>query len=276
MRLDHLITEKFSLTGNKAQQLIKNGLIFIAGKQILKPSFDVTWEEDIHMQDDKSITWVSRSAGKLDWFLEQLSIHNYQFTIIKTRCLDIGSSTGGFTQVLLERWASHVDAVDVGRDQLHANIRNDERVRVFEQTDIRDFGREQEGKMGWPQRNIINPLGGIVSKNTNISNYKNSPYDIITIDVSFISLREIIPELDRFADEHTEVLLLYKPQFEVGRANLRKTWVPKNEKLIMDALCDFEDFLDHRGWRILYREKASVIGEAGNQEWMMLVQIQTI
>ena len=276
MRLDHLIAQKFSLTGNKAQQLIKNGLIFVAGKQLLKPSFDVTWEEDIHMQDDKSITWVSRSAGKLDWFLEQLSIHNYQFTIIKTKCLDIGSSTGGFTQVLLERWASHVDAVDVGRDQLHTNIRNDERVRVFEQTDIRDFGREQEGKMGWPQRNIINPLGGKVTKNTNISNYKNSPYDIITIDVSFISLREIIPELDRFADEHTEVLLLYKPQFEVGRANLRKTWVPKNEKLIMDALCDFEDFLDHRGWRILYREKASVIGEAGNQEWMIWIQIQTI
>ena len=100
------------------------------------------------MQDDKSITWVSRSAGKLDGFLEQLSVHQYQFTMIKTRCLDIGSSTGGFTQILLERGANHVDAVDVGTDQLHASIRNDERVSVFEETDIRDFGRAEQERIG--------------------------------------------------------------------------------------------------------------------------------
>ena len=276
MRLDHYIAEKFILTGNKSQQLIRNGLIFVAGKQVLKPSFDVTWEEDIQMQDDKSITWVSRSAGKLDGFLEQLSVHQYQFTMIKTRCLDIGSSTGGFTQILLERGANHVDAVDVGTDQLHASIRNDERVSVFEETDIRDFGRAEQERIGWSKKNSIPPLNGKIINNAHTSSFKNSPYDIITIDVSFISLREIIPEVARFADGHTHIFLLFKPQFEVGRTNLRKTWVPKNEKLIMDALYDFEDFLDHRGWRILSREKATILGEAGNQEWMMLVQIQTI
>jgi 23S rRNA (cytidine1920-2'-O)/16S rRNA (cytidine1409-2'-O)-methyltransferase len=105
----------------------------------------------------------------------------------------VGSSTGGFTQVLLEHGAAHVDAVDVGTDQLHDILRSDPRVTSYEQTDIRDF-------------------------------VPNIPkYDIIVCDASFISLVDIIDAILDCASDETHIILLFKPQFEVGREHLRKT-----------------------------------------------------
>lgn len=156
-------------------------------------------------------------------------------------CLDIGSSTGGFTQILLERGARRVVAVDVGTDQLHLSLRGDPHIELYENTDIRTFSKIEK-------------------------------FDIITIDVSFISLREIVPELQRFMKEDTDIFLLFKPQFEVGRANLRKTGVPKSEGIIDLSLHDFQIFLEHAGFTIMKVSKAQVVGEAGNQEYMMWVR----
>lgn len=105
-----------------------------------------------------------------------------------------------------------MDAVDVGTDQLHPSLRDDPRITLYEQTDIRAF------------------------QTTTI-------YDIITVDVSFISLRDIIDSIKRFSDHTTHIFLLFKPQFEVGRENLRKTGVPKSEMIILDAISGFEVFL---------------------------------
>lgn len=138
--------------------------------------------------------------------------------------------------------------------------------------DIRNFGREAAARTRRLEKSITHLLGEKITTNTNIPTYKNFAYDIITIDVSFISLREIIPELDHFAESHTEIFLLYKPQFEVGRSNLRKTGIPRDEEIIMKSLRNFEGFLHERRYTLLVREKASVIGEAGNQEWMMWIQ----
>ncbi len=242
MRLDQYISTAYGFTRNKSQHLIKNGLISIKEKVVIKPSFEVSWEEQIDLKEDRSIAWVSRSAGKLDGLLESLEWANIGIHIDGAHCLDIGSSTGGFTQVLLERWARHVDAVDVGTDQLHASIKNNLKVSSYEQTDVRKLATPRE------------------------------PYRIITIDVSFISLTEILTELSRFSDENTEIFLLFKPQFEVGRENLRKTWVPKSEKIIEQALIEFVRSLQSMEYKVLYQEKASVIGEAGNQEYMFFVK----
>jgi 23S rRNA (cytidine1920-2'-O)/16S rRNA (cytidine1409-2'-O)-methyltransferase len=256
MRLDQYIAEKYSFTRNKAQQLIKSALISVNGKNILKVSFEI-WDEDIiSIKEDKSIAWVSRSAGKLDSFLNDVWMTNPDLRFTNTHCLDIGSSTGGFSQILLERGASHIDAVDVGSDQFHAKLRDNDKISLYEKTDIRDF-RTHGTHLEWWFTN---------------DNLRMIIYDIITCDVSFISLRQIIPEILRFSDSHTHIFLLFKPQFEVGRVHLRKTWVPKNEKIILKSFADFRIFLEKNNFQIFHESKASVIGEAGNQEYMLYVK----
>lgn len=149
--------------------------------------------------------------------------------------------------MLLEHGASHVDAVDVGSAQLHEKIKNDPRVTSYEQTDIRKF----------------QPLDRVSGQ--------GKFYDIITCDVSFISLSDIIDDILRFSHAETKIFLLFKPQFEVGRANLRKTGVPKDNRVIEEALLKFAQLLNHKCLKIIKMLPASVIGEAGNQEWMYLI-----
>jgi 23S rRNA (cytidine1920-2'-O)/16S rRNA (cytidine1409-2'-O)-methyltransferase len=165
-----------------------------------------------------------------------------KFKISGTNCLDVGSSTGGFTQVLLQYGARHIDAVDVGTDQLHELLRSDTRVTSYEQTDIRDF-----------------------------SQVRHHIYDIIVCDASFISLAMILDAMITLADISTLLILLYKPQFEVGREHLRKTGVPKDPKIVEEKMKEFENLLGEKQMHILQKEKSSLIGEAGNQEWIYMI-----
>ncbi len=236
MRLDQYIATTYLFTRNKSQALITAGLVLVNNKMITKTAYDVNGEETFEIKEDKSITWVSRSAGKLDGFLVECG----DITMLWKNCLDIGSSTWGFTQVLLEHGAHHVDAVDVGSDQLHEKIKNDSRVTSYEKTDIRKFG--------------------------------SHVYERIVCDVSFISLHEIIPELIRFSNLDTEIFLLFKPQFEVWRENLRKTGVPKDKKIVDQKLTECEFFLEKQGFHLIKKSPSTVIGEAGNEEWMMRVK----
>lgn len=103
MRLDIRLSETKDITRNKAQSFIKDGLVTVDGKIIIKPSFEVNGNEIIELKEEKKVHWVSRSAGKLDGFLEQLQIQNIELQVAGARCLDVGSSTGGFTQVLIQR-----------------------------------------------------------------------------------------------------------------------------------------------------------------------------
>lgn len=234
MRLDLAISEQFGYSRNKARSFIESGLVSIDAKICKKPSQEVPEWHTLSISDAPELEWVSRSAGKLEWLLEVIWVDSIHWK----SCLDIGSSTGGFTQILLAHGALRVTAVDVGTDQLHPSIRSDERVVSHENTDIRTFAP-------W------------------------ETYDVITIDVSFISLREIIPVLPRFMTADTDIYLLYKPQFEVGRTNLRKTWVPRDDKVVTKTLAAFQDFLVTSGFCMKHIMKAAVIGEAGNQEYMM-------
>ena len=228
-RLDNYLVEN-ALVGsrNKAQTIIKDGLVSVNDKVIKKSSFKLSSEDSITIAEYKE--YVSRSAHKLAYFLEELSLD------IKGRvALDIGSSTGGFTQVLLESGVKEVSAVDVGRDQLHKSLKNDERVYSYESCDIRKFESKKS-------------------------------FDLVVSDVSFISLLYILDDVDRLATQ--DIILLFKPQFEVGREAKRDNHgVVLDANAIKSAMEKFESACLDKGWSLLKKSPSKITGKEGNLEY---------
>jgi 23S rRNA (cytidine1920-2'-O)/16S rRNA (cytidine1409-2'-O)-methyltransferase len=149
--------------------------------------------------------------------------------------LDIGSSTGGFTQVLLERAVKEVSCVDVGSEQLHHSLRKDERVHVYENCDIRKFNSDKR-------------------------------FDLIVSDVAFISLLYILDDIDRLGCE--DIILLFKPQFEVGREVKRdKNGVVQDKKAIVNAMMKFEDACRLKKWELVHKSPSKLTGKEGNLEY---------
>ena len=229
MRLDSYLVEKGLVESrNKAQQLVKEHAVIVDGKIVDKVSFDVNESMSVEVADTEC--YVSRAAIKLKGFLPYT---DWDLTGLKA--LDIGSSTGGFTQVLLEKGVSEVTCVDVGRDQLHPSLRSDPRVKVHENTDIRSF---ETGE----------------------------PFDIVTCDVAFIALEHIIEAIDALSRRY--IVVLFKPQFEVGREAKRdKNGVVKDERAIEKAMIRFEDMCTLQGWKLVAKEAAHISGKEGNQEY---------
>ncbi|WP_456431626.1 23S rRNA (cytidine-2'-O)-methyltransferase TlyA [Nitratifractor sp.] len=232
MRLDaYLVARGDFESRTKAAEAIRAGRVRVAGRQICKPSSKVAADDVVTVAEGED--WVSRAAGKLAGYLRE-----YPVAIAGKTCLDIGSSTGGFTQVLLRHGAARVDAVDVGRDQLHPSLRNDPRVRAHESTDIRNFDP------------------GI-------------RYPIIVSDVSFINLSHILPSIVRLAEEGAEAILLFKPQFEVGREVKRdRRGVVTDAEAIAAAMERFEGETKALGWELLRKTPSTVAGKEGNREWI--------
>ena len=174
-------------------------------------------------------------AFKLKLFLEELDLD-----VTDMVCLDIGSSTGGFTQVLLENNVREVTAVDVGRDQLHKTIKEDSRVHSYESCDIRKFTSEKV-------------------------------FDLVVSDVSFISLVKILDDIDRLASKN--IILLFKPQFEVGREAKRdNNGVVLDEKAIQKAMVIFEDACELKGWSLIKKSPSKLTGKEGNLEYCYYLQ----
>lgn len=228
MRLDSYLVEiGLTESRNKAQQLIKDHAVSVDGKIIDKVSFEADETMVVTMADNAQ--YVSRAAIKLKGFLPFT-----QWDLTGLNALDIGSSTGGFTQVLLEEGVAHVTCVDVGSDQLHPSLRSDERVSVFENTDIRNFNPEKT-------------------------------YDIVTCDVAFIPLELVIESIDRLSARY--IVILFKPQFQVGREVKRdKNGVVKDNSAIGKAMIKFEDTCSLLGWKLIAKEIAHIAGKEGNQE----------
>jgi len=228
MRLDsYLVENGFVESRNKAQQLIKEHAISVDGKIVDKVSFDVAEGMSVTIADTE--LYVSRAAIKLKGFLPYT-----EWELNGLRALDIGSSTGGFTQVLLEKDVASVTCVDVGSDQLHPSLRSEPRVSVHENTDIRVFSAEV-------------------------------PYEIVTCDVAFIPLELILESIDKLASKY--IVLLFKPQFQVGREVKRdKNGVVKDDKAIGKAMIRLEDACALMGWKLIAKEVAHIAGKEGNQE----------
>ncbi len=229
IRLDNYLVEN-NLAGSrtKAQGMIKDGLVVVNGEIMLKSSLKVSSNDEVRVKEHKE--YVSRSAYKLTSFLDELKID-----ISSKRALDIGSSTGGFTQVLLEYGASEVTAVDVGKEQLHESLKNDSRVHSFESCDIRGFKSDKK-------------------------------FDLVTSDVAFISLLNILDDIDSLACG--TIILLFKPQFEVGREAKRdKNGVVTDDKAILKAMIKFEDACTVKGWKLIVKSPSKLTGKEGNLEY---------
>lgn len=229
IRLDNYLVKKLSIDSRtKAQALIKKGFVSIDAKVILKSSYQVQEADKVKMKQHKK--YVSRSAFKLEAFLDELDL-----CVDAMVALDIGASTGGFTQVLLERGVKEVSAVDVGREQLHLSLLNDDRVLSYESCDIREFKSDKI-------------------------------FDIVVSDVAFISLLNILNDIDRLASK--KIILLFKPQFEVGREAKRDNHgVVLDEKAILNAMIKFEDACRLKGWNLILKSESKLTGKEGNLEY---------
>lgn len=234
IRLDsYLVENALCESRNRAQTLIKEGLVCVNARAITKSSYKVEESDSVAIKEHKE--YVSRSAWKLWHFLEQSRLD-----VSGRVALDIGSSTGGFTQVLLERGVLEVSAVDVGSNQLHHSLKSDSRVCLYESCDIRVFESTKR-------------------------------FDLVVSDVAFISLLKIIDDIERLASK--DIILLFKPQFEVGREAKRdKYGVVSDTKMIDAAMARFEDACTLRGWRLVKKSEAMLTGKEGNQEYCYYYQ----
>lgn len=227
MRLDNfLFKNNFAKSRNKASELIKNNSVKVNGKIISKPSFIVDIDCNIEILKE---VFVSRAGEKLDSYIKA---NNLDFSGMNI--LDIGSSKGGFTQVLLKYNAKSITCVDVGRDQLDISLRNNPKIKLFESCDIREFR----------------------------SSYL---FDFIVCDVSFISIKYILDSIFRLLNG--EALLLFKPQFEVGRDVKRnKKGVVIKKEAIDSALDNILTLINDYGFKILNIESSALKGKEGNEE----------
>ncbi len=228
MRIDsYLVENGYFESRNRALEAIKSGKVFIDGK-VVKPSLKYNDSMKLEVVDEKF--YVSRAGRKLEAFLKE-----YSLIVQGRKALDVGSSTGGFAQILLEHDVSSLVCVDVGRNQLHHSLRERDNLKLYEETDIRDFN-DEDG------------------------------FDLVTCDVSFISLLEIIDQIDRLAKK--DIVLLYKPQFEVGKNVKRDSrGVVQDRDAIRYNMQKFEDKTEELGWGQHYKTLCEIKGKEGNEEY---------
>lgn len=232
VRLDKALVQLgLVTTRSQAESYIRLGRVRVAGRLITKPGYFV---HDLSLVElDQPEQFVSRAGLKLASVADKLAV-DFRGKIV----LDVGSSTGGFTDYALSRGARRVICVDVGTDQLHPKLRRDARVELHEKTDIRDFVTDQS-------------------------------VDIILIDVSFISLREVLPHLAELATRQTQVVAMVKPQFETGN-RLKNHGVIKNDTERRRILHDFEQWAK-RYFLLRAKADSAVAGARGNRERFYLL-----
>ena len=235
-RLDiELAKRGLTQSRSQAENLIRLGQIEVDGRIASKPGQQVGPDSVIKLL--ASERYVSRAGLKLASVAT-----NFKIDFTGKVVLDIGSSTGGFTDYALRHGASKVIAVDVGTDQLHPSLRGDERIELHEKTDIRDFVTDQT-------------------------------IDIIVGDVSFISLREILPHVAKnLMQPLTQLVAMVKPQFEAGRGQVNKG-VIKNDKVRRQILADFEEW-SQRYFVVRDKRDSDVAGQKGNVERFYLLAIK--
>jgi 23S rRNA (cytidine1920-2'-O)/16S rRNA (cytidine1409-2'-O)-methyltransferase len=237
IRLDLLLTERgLAASRSRARDLIKRGAVRASGKVVTRPGLEMPESAELTV-DEEWGGYVSRGALKL-----AAGLYAFGFNPSGRIALDIGASTGGFTQMLLRRGAARVYAVDVGHGQLHPAIRDDARVVSLEGLDARMLD----------VHHIPEPPGAIVA------------------DVSFISLAKALPAAFALAAPGAWAVLLVKPQFEAGRDAVGKGGIVKDEAARLEALAAVERFVSERpGWRVMKSIASPITGQSGNLEYLL-------
>ena len=233
-RLDQKVAEQEKISRTKAQRFIEEGLVFVDGKQIKKVSVLIDDEQKIVLLESEG--YVSRGAYKLLG-----TIQNFNIDLNDKIVLDLGASTGGFTQVCLKYGAKKVYAVDVGDGQLDKTLAQDKRVVNLSKTDVRELEKENVGDA-----------------------------NIIVGDLSFISLTKILPKIKELFGTRIEMVLLFKPQFECGMETARKyRGIIKNKEIHTKILKNFESFVKLLGFSLNNIIVSPIKGGDGNVEYLL-------
>lgn len=234
-RLDvELVNRGLVETRSQAENLIKLGQVNVNGQSVSKPAFQVSDRDDIKLTSDEQ--YVSRAGLKLASVAKKLNL-DFKDKVV----LDVGSSTGGFTDYALQHGAAKVIAVDVGTDQLHPNLHTNPKVELHEQTDIRDFKTEQA-------------------------------IDMVVIDVSFVSLRHILPSVHKLCGPKTQVVAMVKPQFEQTKKAQNNRGVIKNDTIRREILKNYELWVQ-KLFKVINKADSEVAGTKGNRERFYLLVI---
>lgn len=234
-RIDIVLVKRgIAESRNIARNLIKEGKILVDGEKILKPSNKVNFSSNIEILERPK--YVSRGGLKLEKAIAEFNIDPQGLVVI-----DVGSSTGGFTDCLLQKGAKHIYSVDVGKNQLAEKLREDKRVSVYEKTDIRNLETLPEKA------------------------------DLITVDVSFISLRLVLPHLKKFLKQNGKIIALLKPQFEAGPGKTKKG-VIKEEKLREEIIENMKKFAEENSYKIKKIIESPLKGASGNIEYFLYLE----
>lgn len=230
-----LVEHGYAKSRAEAQEAIEAGNVFDGGRRITKPSQHLN--ESAHIKYKPAHPFVSRGALKLAGALNHFDLSPYDRI-----CLDLGASTGGFSEVLLARGASRIYAVDVGHGQLHPKIANDPRVTSIEHLNARDLTRQH---------------------------LPEAPQAIVA-DLSFISLKLALPPALALAAKDAWLVALVKPQFEVGRQNIGKNGIVKDEAAQQAALAEIARWLaDDMHWSVIGTMDSPITGGDGNREFFI-------
>ncbi len=242
MRIDIYLSENgYVKSRERAKVLIKAGQVQVNGSVISKPSYEVSDNADIEITGEQ-LKYVGRGGLKLEKALSCFSIN-----LNDKVCVDIGASTGGFTDCMLQNGASYVYAVDVGHDQLDEKLINDKRVCNMEHTNIRDL---------------------------TLSDFELSP-SFISADVSFVSLTQILPKIKEFLTENGEAAVLIKPQFEAGKAAIGKNGIVKDRKVHEKVLADIVSFCFSLKLEVMELIHSPISGGDGNIEYLAHIRSGT-
>lgn len=240
MRLDQYLVQQGHVSSRqRAKELITNGQVNVDGQTIIKPSWNITMSSEVVIKGDL-LPYPSRAGLKL-----AEAIRIFQIDVQDLVALDVGASTGGFTSCLLQGGTRKVYAVDVGVDQLVADLRIDPRVINLEKTNIRDV--------------TLNFLGEAV--------------DLATIDVSFISLRLVFPAVCQLLKPEGKIVALIKPQFETSGRGLNKQGVITNKKTHLKYIPALVEELQQMGCKLLGFHSSPITGSKGNLEYLAYFQL---
>ncbi len=239
-RLDQLLVDRGLVESRtRAQALILAGRVFSGERRLDKPGTSLLSDVALHLRGQDH-PWVSRGGLKLARALELFQIDPTGRT-----ALDVGASTGGFTDVLLSNGATKVYAVDVGKGQMHWRLQTDPRVIRLDGVNARYLTREQ----------IPDPVS------------------LIVCDASFIGLETVLPTPLSLAEPGAQVVALIKPQFEVGRERVGKGGVVRDPALHEEVCLRIESWLDGLGWRVLGRAPSPITGAEGNVEFLVAAEL---
>lgn len=232
-RLDILVAEKEKISRKKAQALIMAGLVTVSGKKTDKAGVNI--EEDSKIEVTKTFPYVSRGALKLE-----RAVRDFGISLKNKTVCDVGASTGGFTDFSLQNGAKKVYAIDTGYGQIAQKLREDKRVILYERT--------------------------------NIKNVKELPekIDIFVIDVSFISLTQVLPAVKRLIKKKTEIVALIKPQFEVGREIASKgKGVIRDAGVQLEMVREIGKCAESLGFSVQGITESPILGARGNREFLI-------